>query len=381
MPEEVFRLISFLGVGGTSKGGESQYMGEYRMASQSVVLNPASILNLDIYKNNFELFNPEFDINNPNQEALDFITASKADLQQTLAHEMAHAIDFISEQESFAASSPLFDSIDIDAEFSKIAEDNGLSPELSMNGVMRRLGLDKIINHRFTTGGEVFRELFNLYLVSRTGPNMSPLGGRILSYPFDRYLADIYMGKTETYEQDSETFVKSELFAQAYGLYYTNRRILKNYAPRTLKLIEDVNDATTNYKLATLGLRIRDAFQSDRTDADSQIYTRRKAGRDIAELFGPESTYRRVERTPERRQDSVPVPEQDPAESNYVPIGQLKLNETTKTFAGSPKNEDGSFRNTQKDFNKLARDLVKLAENPLSLIDQAETGTRILMLK
>ena len=156
---------------------------------------------------------------------------------------------------------------------------------------MRRLDIDKVLMHKFTTGGQAFRELFNLYLVSRTGPNMSPLGGRILSYPFDRYLADINMGR-----EGDQAFVRSELFAQAYGLYYTNRRILKNYASRTLKLIEDINNATTDNKFATIGLRIRDAFQSDRSDADSQIYRRRTAGRDIAEVFGPESTYRRVER-------------------------------------------------------------------------------------
>lgn len=368
MPKEVFKLVSFLGVSGVSKGDKSPYVGQYRTSSQSVLLNPVNFFNLDIYKENID---PELDVNNPTQNALDFITASKADLQQTLAHEMAHAIDFISNQESFAASSPLFASIDIDFEFSKIAEDNGLDPELTMPGVMRRLDIDKVLMHKFTTGGQIFRELFNLYLVTRTGLNKSPLGGKLLSYPFDRYLADINQGNTEIYDQDAESFVKSELFAQAYGLYYTNRRTLGKYAPRTLKLIEDINNATTDYKLATLGLRLRDTFQSDRSDADSQIYTRRTAGRDPREIFKPESTYRRVERAAERPEFSVPVPEQDIAESNYVPIGQLKLTETTQTFAGSPKNEDGSFRNTQKDFNKLAKDLVKLAENPLSLLEQS----------
>jgi len=368
MPEQVFRLIPFLGVGGTEKGSVSEYLGQYKLNSQTVLLSPSIILDLKKYKKNIQ---PDLDINNPPQDVLDYITASRADLQQTLAHEMAHAIDYIAEQESFAATSPLFESIDIDAEFSKIAENNGLDPDLSMAGVMRRLDIDNVINHKFTTGGQIFKELFNLYLVSRTGPNQSPLGGRLLSYPFDKYLAEINMGRTEIYDDDIETFLKSELFAQAYGLYYTNRRILKNYAPRTLKLIEDINNATTDNKLATLGLRIRDAFQSSRSDADSQIYTRRTAGRDIAEVFGPEAAYRRVERTTERQRDSVQIPKKDSAASNYVPIGQLKLAETTKTFSGSPKNADGSFRNTQKDFNKLAKDLVKLAENPLSLIDQS----------
>lgn len=362
MPEQVFKIMPFIGVVGASRGTASP-LGEFRPESGMVLVGNATLLNESAYKDRID---PNIDLNNIGQDVKDFLTASKADLQQTLAHEIAHSIDYIANQKSFAATSPLFESIDIDAEFSKIAKDNGLDPELSMDGVMRRLDIDKVLMHKFTTGGQIFRELFNLYLVSRTGPNMSPLGGRILSYPFDRYLADINMGK-----EGDQAFVRSELFAQAYGLYYTNRKILKSYAPRTLKLIEDINNATTDNKFATIGLRIRDAFQSDRSDADSQIYRRRAAGRDIAEVFGPESTYRRVERPAQRQEDSVPVPEQDPAKSNYVPIGQLKLNETTKTFAGSPKNEDGSFRNTQKDFNKLARDLVKLAENPLSLIDQS----------
>lgn len=362
MPEQVFKIMPFIGVVGASRGTASP-LGEFRPESGMVLVGNATLLNESAYKDRID---PNIDLNNIGQDVKDLLTASKADLQQTLAHEIAHSIDYIANQKSFAATSPLFESIDIDAEFSKIAKDNGLDPELSMDGVMRRLDIDKVLMHKFTTGGQAFRELFNLYLVSRTGPNMSPLGGRILSYPFDRYLADINMGR-----EGDQAFVRSELFAQAYGLYYTNRRILKNYASRTLKLIEDINNATTDNKFATIGLRIRDAFQSDRSDADSQIYRRRTAGRDIAEVFGPESTYRRVERPAQRQEDSVPVPEQEPAESNYVPIGQLKLNETTKTFAGSPKNEDGSFRNTQKDFNKLAKDLVKLAENPLSLIDQS----------
>jgi hypothetical protein len=73
------------------------------------------------------------------------------------------------------------------------------------------------------------------------------------------------------------------------------------------------------------------------------------------------------------RQDNIrqPVQQQPPLESNYVPIGELKLNEKKKTFAGAPKRTDGTFANTQRNFNKLARDLVKLAEDPLSLIDQS----------
>ena len=369
MPEQVFKIMPFLGVVGTETT-ETSPLGEYRPESGIVLVGNQTIINSSIFQ---ERIDPTVDIENLEQNDKDFINAAKADLQFTLAHEIAHSIDYIASKRgdidnrrSFAATSPLFETIDINAEFSKIAEDNGLDPELSISEVMRRLDIDKVLMHKFTTGGQIFKELFNLYLVSRTGPAQSPLGGKILSYPFNRYLADIDMGKTGNQE-----FVKSELFAQAYGLYYTNRRTLGKYAPRTLKLIEDINNATTDNKFATIGLRIRDAFQSDRSDADSQIYRRRSAGRDIAELFGPESTYRRVERVAERPEVSVPVPEQDIAESNYVPIGQLKLTETTQTFAGSPKNEDGSFRNTQKDFNKLAKDLVKLAENPLSLLEQS----------
>ena len=170
-----------------------------------------------------------------------------------------------------------------------------------------------------------------------------------------------------------QDFIKFELFAQAHGLYYTNRKMMEQRAPETVKLIKGINDAVSSDRLSQTGSGIRDAFQSPRSDGDTKVYSTRLNSRDYQELVGEESTSRGVGTEVETvRQDDIrqPVQQQPPLESNYVPIGELKLKKD-KTFAGAPKRADGTFANTQRDFNKLSRDLVKLAESPLSLIDQS----------
>jgi hypothetical protein len=391
LPKEVLNDLGFIGVHSNLKpsffsiGGnqEQTALGLYTPGARTITLSSKQLRDASEFTQNLNVR----DLNN-------FELGRTASLQTTLLHEIGHHLDFNYTESNnpdlsgkpFSSDSPLFEFMNFNQEIKNLEEQFGKNIEdITQNEIF--------MNWTPTTGGAVFRELYGLYAGGIYGANLSDLSGRMLSYPFNRIIIDsvkFEMGQTlptdlvatakkevmSPYKEgDSmQEVIKFELFAQAYGLYYTNPRMMEQRAPETVKLIKGINDAVSSNRLSQIGSGIRDAFQSPRSDGDTKVYSTRLNSRDYQELVGEESTSRGVGTEVETvGRDNIrqPVQQEPPLESNYVPIGELKLNEKNKTFAGAPKRADGTFANTQRNFNKLARDLVKLAEDPLSLIDQS----------
>ena len=377
LPKEALNNLNFIGVHSAIKGNgrEQTSLGLYTPRAATISISSGQLRGPENFDNNL--------LNVSNIDNLKL--GSTASLQQTLIHEIGHHLDFSYTQSNtssknfkpLSADSPLFKFMNFSEEVLNIEKQFGKGiSEVSQNEIF--------LEWSPTTGGAVFRELYGIYAASRYGANKSDLSGNILNYPFNRIIIDSVKNEmvpiqsslmstamTEGMSSSTQNFVKSELFAQAYGLYYTNPKLLKTRAPETVKLIERINDAISSDRVSQIGSGLRDAFQSSRSDGDLKVFNRRLNNRDYQELFIEQPASRSVGTEIEGTGRNNLRPSIQPLDSNYVPIGELKLTETTQTFAGSPKNEDGSFRNTQQDFNKLAKNLVKLAENPLSLIDQS----------
>lgn len=302
-----------------------------------------------------------------------FNLGSLVELQGTLAHEIGHHIDFgfvqfkqiSAEQEPLSVSSPLFEPIDFNFEFENILRKNNKESILDLT-------TEELKNYKFETGGPVMQEMFNLYINNRDSQN--PYSGQLFSYPFDRFLISAYKTKfpmldgSIATDVEKNTHLRSEVFAQMVAMNYTNPKLFDNY-PNSKKLLQDINNVFINNGLSQIGRGLRDAFQSDRSDADSKVYTKRLSREAAQTEFGYESTSEGMAGTPvKRNRNDIRLPVQ---ESNYVEIGDLKP-KPDNTFAGAPRTQDGGFRNTTQDFKDLVQDLVSKAEQKdLSLIDES----------
>nr|BAR25698.1 hypothetical protein [uncultured Mediterranean phage uvMED]BAR25741.1 hypothetical protein [uncultured Mediterranean phage uvMED] len=75
------------------------------------------------------------------------------------------------------------------------------------------------------------------------------------------------------YKSSQKEFIKSELFAQAFSLKYTNQEFLRENAPRTFKLIEDIENAYTSTDFKQISRGLRDAFGYDSSQPDFKVYS------------------------------------------------------------------------------------------------------------
>lgn len=368
LPKQVFEGIPFIGIHSNlhTDGTQNTSYGQYFPAASDkyITLAASQIPGQFVTEESA----PDFASINENN----FNLGSLVELQSTLAHELGHHIDFgfvqfkqqSAQQEPLSASSPLFDLIDFQAEFANLLKENNVEDFFDLT-------LEQVRNYKLTTGGSVMREMFNLYIENRHSQN--PYSGQIFSYPFDRFLIDSYKGfpKLKASLQDnkeSNVHLRSEVFAQMVAMYYTNPKLFDNY-PNSKKLLQDINNVFINNELSQIGRGLRDAFQSDRSDADSQIYTKRLTREQAQEQFGYESTSEGMGGPPVRRdRDDIRPPVQ---ESNYVAIGELKPDKNN-LYAGAPRTAPGKFANTQKDFDSLVNKLVKMAEQKdISLLDES----------
>lgn len=369
LPKQVFENIPFIGVHSNTiefEMEENTSHGQYfpSPSSKYITLSASQI------PSQFVTQETAPDFGSLNQD--DFNLGSLAELQSTLAHELGHHIDFgfvefkqiSAEQEPLSASSPLFEPIDFNFEFANILRKNNKES-------IFELTTEELKNYKFETGGAVMQEMFSLYINNKDTGN--PYAGQIFSYPFDRYLITAYKGfpildDKVISKKEENTHLRSEVFAQMIGINYTNPKLFDNY-PNSKKLLQDINNVFINNEFSQIGRGLRDAFQSSRSDADSQIYTKRIPYEEAKRSFGYESASERVgEPRVQRDRDDIRPSVQ---ESNYVAIGELKPDKNN-LYAGAPRTAPGQFKNTQKDFDNLVNDLVKMAEQKdISLLDES----------
>ena len=384
LPEGALRGLNFIGVHSQFKANtkDQTSLGLYIPNAATITLSSRVLLQPNKFtgpiKNRFE---------DENTNIGQLTYGAQANLQQTLVHEIAHHLDYNFTQSEninvdrkpFSSDSPLFDFINFETETKRIKKQFGVDK-------ITELPIQSLQSFKFETGGAVMREMFSMYFKSQTDNFASEFSGRALAYPFNRILIDLvkwsesggtpvseqtYMdqkGNIQMLDQGLNEFIKSELFAQAFGLYYNNPKFFEENAPETTKLIKGIENAVSNNRFSQVGFGIRDAFQSPRADADSQVYSRRVPDRYSQSGSQQRGTGRGMERDVVRQDpDDIRPTEQ----VNYIPIGDLSP-KSDGTFDGAPRIKPGVFKNTQKDFNKLANDLVKLAEQKdLSLIDES----------
>ena len=298
----------------------------------------------------------------------------KLDLHTILLHELGHHVDIgfgqykmiVKRREGFSQTSKLFEPIDFVQEIQNVINKTGKSG-------LEELTTEDFANHKFTTGGSVMQEMFSAYIEAREGSDLLPFAGQLFSYPFDRYLINAIKGfpalATETVTRASDRGnIQTEVFAQMFALNYTNPKLFDKY-PNSKKLLKDIENVFINNELSQIGIGLRDAFQADRSDADSKIYEQIPTRDNAPEVFAEQSTSERL--ADDARKQRLESRRSKPARSNYVDIGELKA-KPDGTFAGAPKTKEGKVLNTAKDFDSLVQDLLTKAEQKeLSLLDQS----------
>ena len=313
--------------------------GEYYESSATITLDQ-------------EYFNTEQDKNFLNYNAA-----------QTFLHEIAHHIDFTYNQKtdgsgiSLAFNSPLF-----------------AFPDFKKESVRFAAGDQNLQDFSFETGGEVFNEIYNLFRNSnfqtqtdalRLGRAMSEdqavfnatmdnrkLGG-LLAYPMnslfvhaenafrvaavrqkikdgdivsteeiesaigevEKYYKNFGMKSTRvpktTFEQSNfPQHLASEMFAQVFSLKYTNSEFFKLNAPRTTKLIEDIENAISLNTLNEVSSGLRTAFGYDSSQPDFKIYRLNQS-------------YLNTNRSFAEQQESERVGEDDSADATESRDGQV----------------------------------------------------------
>lgn len=309
-------------------------------------------------------------INSENISPADVEQGAMLDLHQAVVHEIGHHVDFAfgqfkqitADRAGFSESSKLFEPIDFNEEVAIVLKDKNKTQ-------LSELTTDDFKNHQYKTGGAVMQEMFTAYINNRDSSN--PFGGQLFSYPFDRYLIDALNGfpalesKTVNTIKDRK-FMQSEVFAQMFALNYTNPKLFDNY-PNSKKLLKDIENVFANNELSQIGIGLRDAFQSSRSDADSKIYEQTATRENAPDIFEDQSSGQRVEQST----DFLESQRSRSNRTNYVEIGQLTP-KPDNTFAGSPRDQNGAFKNTLQDFENLVQDLLSKAEQKdLSLLDQS----------
>ena len=248
----------------------------------------------------------------------------------TLLHELAHHIDFSYNQNpdgsgiSLAFNSPLF-----------------AFPDFKKENVRFAASGQNLEDFSFKTGGEVFNEIYNIYrnanlqiqsdtlVFGRSLPEgearfqaglKNKKTGGLLSYPMHSLfvhaenafrvaavrkqikegditmtpelqtalnevegyynnfgLASLRVPKTTKEENNFPEFLAAEMFAQVFALKYTNSEFFKANAPRTTKLIEDIENAISLNTFNEVSSGLRTAFGYDSSQPDFEIYRLNKS--------------------------------------------------------------------------------------------------------
>ena len=226
---------------------------------------------------------------------------------QSLAHELGHHIDygFFDYGESAHFDSPLFEVPEYEIAAPSDTEIEAVTTRF------RQRNPELVI--KSGTKGPIIREAFNILNndqlvklnLKKELADGSYLQGRILEYPMSSYISTMHaisQGADPASVQKQLRFIKGEIFAQMHSLYYTNRSLLEEFAPETVKLIERINNEISVDGFGNKGIGILRAFRSPRAPrslsisgerqdptTDRTSVTERPTGGELAEQTGPET--------------------------------------------------------------------------------------------
>ena len=237
LPLDIFTDLRFIGVNGKNPNKSVQPLGQYSPLTQSILLNPYGGLKTADYETKL---------------------GAKAALRQTFSHELAHHIDFGMGRINFGIRGGLRG-----ANFTEFTPATPTSPLFDLPDITDLdANFDSVGNLAQGNGGVVMREALDIY---NRSAQMDFFDGRFLAYPLNEYVA--YNGKSplgEAMTKGMQDYFKTEVFAQMYSLYYTNRDFLRDAAPETFKLIERLNNAISADSFTAKNQEVLRALQSSR---------------------------------------------------------------------------------------------------------------------
>ena len=237
LPLDIFTDLRFIGVNGKKPNKSVQPLGQYSPLTQSILLNPYGGLKTADYETKL---------------------GAKAALRQTFSHELAHHIDFGMGRINFGIRGGLRS-----ANFTEFTPATPTSPLFDLPDITDLdANFDSVGNLAQGNGGVVMREALDIY---NRSAQMDFFDGRFLGYPLNEYVA--YNGQDPlggAMNKGMQDYFKTEVFAQMYSLYYTNRDFLRDAAPETFKLIERLNNAISADSFTAKNQEVLRALQSPR---------------------------------------------------------------------------------------------------------------------
>ena len=308
MPYEIMEDINMFGMlGNDERAGQAS---RFTFAAY----NPA-------YKNLLftQLSGISLNTESANQTGLGYsLSTANINTTHALAHELGHHIDygfFFEDKSSAHFDSPLFEVPEYE-----IATPSDTEIETVPTRFKQRTYSDAGFRQRNPeliiksgTKGPIIREAFNILNndelvklnIRKASVDGSYLKGRILEYPMSSYISTMHaisQGADPASVQKQLRFIKGEIFAQMHSLYYTNRSLLEEFAPETVKLIERINNEISVDGFGNKGIGILRAFRSPRAPrslsisgerqdptTDRTSVTERPTGGELAEQTGPET--------------------------------------------------------------------------------------------
>lgn len=295
MPYEIIEDISFFGmIGNDERSGRV-------VSTPYAVYNPA-FKNIAFTK----LSGISYDAEEAGKTLVGLSTYN-LNTTQSLAHELGHHIDygFFDYGESAHFDSPLFEVPEYEIAAPSDTEIEAVTTRF------RQRNPELVI--KSGTKGPIIREAFNILNndqlvklnLKKELADGSYLQGRILEYPMSSYISTMHaisQGADPASVQKQLRFIKGEIFAQMHSLYYTNRSLLEEFAPETVKLIERINNEISVDGFGNKGIGILRAFRSPRaprglsisgerqdSTTDRTSVTERPTGGELAEQTGPET--------------------------------------------------------------------------------------------
>ena len=241
LPLDIFTDLRFIGVNGKNPNKSVQPLGQYSPLTQSILLNPYSGLKTADYKTKL---------------------GAKALLRSTFAHELAHHIDFGMGRINFGIRGGLRG-----ANFTEFTPATPTSPLFDLPDITDLdANYDSFGYLAKGNGGDVMREAVDMFDKSEVnGVELPYFEGSLLKYPLNEYAAYILKSPLEgAMTKGMQDYFKTEVFAQMYSLYYTNRDFLRDAAPETYKLIERLNNAISADSFTAKNQEILRALQSPR---------------------------------------------------------------------------------------------------------------------
>lgn len=367
MPNDLFQDLNFIGVHGS-----------FETASET----QAKGVPVGMYGINFKTLSlAGFGLDETNN------TNGQISIAGTMAHELGHHLDygFIPETQEYISQfgtlktasgmSPLFEIPKYEIDYDPFGDNE---KRLSI-GKMAREPMLRLVDGEM---GVVFKEAYDIYTTESN--NLKVFSGRdnpyrdgtLLEYPLS-YMqsmmftaSELQKNKSPNKEQlqkidNTLNFLKGEVFAQMHKLYYTNRPLMEEKAPETVKLINRLYDAISVDGFGNKSLGILSAFRTPGASRNLQINIQRDAADPDKPRSPEEPASSRMEGQgiPEDRDDfRQPVPAIEQKDSYVVPVNKPRL--IKNQYPGAP-NKKGSKTARTLLINKM----VKFAEDPLSMVD------------